>query len=68
MKLEHENPSIGLILCKTKNDEVVRVAVSSASKPMKVASYQIIDQKLLKQRIHSLPMPENKQGNMKEPG
>ena len=28
VKKEHENPSVGLILCATKNDEVVEYAMS----------------------------------------
>ncbi|MCB4791833.1 MAG: PDDEXK nuclease domain-containing protein [Elusimicrobia bacterium] len=60
IKLEHENPSVGLILCKTKNDEVVKVAVGSLNKSMKVATYEIIDQKLLEHKMHSLPCLENK--------
>lgn len=59
-KLGNENPSVGLILCKSKNDEVVRIAVSKLASPMKVAAYKtkLIDQKLLKAKLHSLPAPE----------
>lgn len=59
-KLKRENPSVGLILCKTKNDEAVRIAVSKAVSPMKVATYKtkIIDIKRLQKKLHSLPMPE----------
>jgi predicted nuclease of restriction endonuclease-like (RecB) superfamily len=60
VKLPEENPSVGLILCKSQNDEVVRIALSKAVAPMKVATYKskIIDRKLLKQKLHSLPLPE----------
>lgn len=60
-KLADENPSVGLILCKSKNDEVVRIAVSKSAVPLKVAAYKtkLIDQKLLKARLHSLPAPED---------
>ena len=56
-KLGQENPSVGIILCKSKNDEVVRIAVSKAMSPIKVATYKtkLIDRKLLKQKLHSLP-------------
>ncbi len=56
-KLQHENPSVGIILCKSKNDEVVRIAVSKAVSPIKVAIYKtkLINKKLLKQKLHSLP-------------
>ncbi len=59
-KLNNENPSVGLILCKSRNEEVVRIALSRAISPMKIATYKtkIIDKKLLKQKLHSFPMPE----------
>lgn len=59
-KIDNENPSVGLILCKSKDEEVVRIAVSKSISPVKVAIYRtkIIDRKLLKQKLHSLPLPE----------
>ena len=59
-KLKSENPSVGLILCKSKDKEVVRIAMSRAISPMKVATYKtkIIDKKLLRQKLHSLPLPK----------
>ncbi len=60
VKVNDENPSIGLILCKSKNEEAVRIAISKSLSPMKVSTYKtkIIDRKLLKQKLHSLPLPE----------
>lgn len=60
VRLAKENPSVGLILCKSKDEEVVRIAISRAVSPMKVATYRtkIIDKKLLKQKLHSLSLPE----------
>ncbi len=60
LKLKEENPSVGLILCKSKDEEVVRIAISRAVSPMKVATYRtkVIDKKLLKKKLHSLPSPE----------
>jgi predicted nuclease of restriction endonuclease-like (RecB) superfamily len=40
VKLHDENPSIGIILCKTKNDEIVELSFSDTSKPMGVATYR----------------------------
>ncbi len=59
-KLKEENPSVGLILCKSKNEEVVRMTVSKSLSPIKVAAYKtkIIDKKLLERKLHSLPWPE----------
>ena len=56
-KLDEENPSVGLVLCKSKDEEVVRIAISKAAASVKVATYKtkIIDRKLLKSKLHSLP-------------
>ena len=40
VKLPDENPSIGIILCKTKIDEIVELSFSDTSKPMGVATYR----------------------------
>lgn len=60
LKLKDENPSVGLILCKSKDEEVVRIAISNAVSTMKVATYKtkVIDKELLKKKLHSLPLPE----------
>ncbi|MBI5099710.1 MAG: DUF1016 domain-containing protein [Nitrospirae bacterium] len=57
LKLDEENPSVGLILCKSKDEDVVRIAISKALTSVKVATYKtkIIDRKLLKSKLHSLP-------------
>jgi predicted nuclease of restriction endonuclease-like (RecB) superfamily len=61
IKQEHENPSVGLILCKSKNDETVRIAVSQASRKIGVATYQtkLLDTKLLEKKLHQMHLPEN---------
>ena len=43
-----------------KDEEVVRIAISSAVSAMKVATYRtkVIDKELLKKKLHSLPLPE----------
>jgi hypothetical protein len=39
-KKPHENPSIGIILCKEKSSKVVEFAFKDTSKPMGVATYR----------------------------
>ena len=39
IKLPHENPAIGIIICKTKNRTVVEYSLKSANLPIGVASY-----------------------------
>lgn len=55
-KLVHENPSVGLLLCKTKDDEVVNYAMNRNLSPTKVAEYetQLIDKEILKKKLHEL--------------
>jgi len=40
VRLPHENPSIGIILCKTKKGRVVEYAFRDMTKPMGVATYK----------------------------
>lgn len=53
VKKTHENPSIGVLLCKTKNDAVVEYALSRNMSPTLVAEYQtrLIDKGILKKLL-----------------
>ena len=53
-KRQHENPSIGVLLCRTKNDEVVEYAMSRLISPALVAQYetQLIPKAVLQQKLH----------------
>jgi hypothetical protein len=50
----HERPSIGLLLCATKDSEVVEYALSRSMSPALVAEYQtqLPDKKLLQAKLH----------------
>lgn len=52
----HENPSIGVLLCKGKDDEVVEYALSRSLAPAKIADYtlKLPDKKQLRQKLHEL--------------
>lgn len=54
IKMEHENPSIGILLCKSKDDEVVEYALSRSVSPTVIADYEtkILGKDLLKQKLH----------------
>ena len=43
MKSEHDNPTIGLLLCKSKNKVVAEYALRDSNKPIGVAEYQLIE-------------------------
>ena len=56
VKKENENPSIGVLLCKDKDSEVVEYALSRSLSPTMVSEYrtQLPDKKLLQQKLHEL--------------
>jgi len=53
-KRPHENPSVGVLLCRTKDDEVVEYAMSRHLSPALVARYetQMIPKALLQKKLH----------------
>ncbi len=50
----HEQPSIGVLLCASKNDEVVEYSLSRSLSPTLIAQYetQLPDKKLLQAKLH----------------
>jgi RecB family endonuclease NucS len=56
VKKQNENPSIGVLLCKDKDSEVVEYALSRSLSPTMVSEYktQLPDKKLLQKKIHEL--------------
>jgi hypothetical protein len=54
VKKPHERASIGVLLCATKDHEVVEYALSRAASPAMVAEYQtrLPDKKLLQAKLH----------------
>jgi predicted nuclease of restriction endonuclease-like (RecB) superfamily len=57
VKLADENPSIGIILCKSKQRTIVEYALKDSNKPIGVATYQIVSQ-LPQELKNQLPDPE----------
>lgn len=62
VKKSHERPSIGVLLCATKDSEVVEYALSRSASPALIAEYQtaLPDRKLLQRKLHEfyqLAMP-----------
>ena len=56
VKKKNENPSIGVLLCKGKDSEVVEYALSRSLSPTMVSEYQtqLPDKKLLQQKLHEI--------------
>ena len=55
-KKENENPSVGMILCASKDDEVVEYAMSRTLSPLMVAEYQLQlpDKSVLQRKLQEL--------------
>lgn len=58
VKKPYENPSVGVILCATKDDAVVEYALSRSMSPTMVADYtlQLPDKKLLENKLREITM------------
>ncbi len=56
-KLQDENPSIGIILCKGKSRTIVEYALKDTKKPIGVSTYKLTD-KLPRELKKYLPAPE----------
>jgi predicted nuclease of restriction endonuclease-like (RecB) superfamily len=56
VKKPKENPSIGVLLCKDKDDAVVEYALSRSLSPTMVAEYQLClpDKALLQRKLHEI--------------
>ena len=56
VKKDRENPSVGLLLCATKNDEVVEYSMSRTMSPMLVAEYKLKlpDKEILQKKLQEL--------------
>jgi hypothetical protein len=42
IKSERDNPTIGILICKSKNDTVVEYALNDINKPIGVSEYKLI--------------------------
>ncbi|MHC5745496.1 MAG: PDDEXK nuclease domain-containing protein [Nostoc sp.] len=57
VKLPDENPSIGIILCKSKQRTIVEYALRESNKPIGVGTYQVVST-LPQELKNQLPAPE----------
>lgn len=54
MRDPHKNPTISVLLCASKGDEVMEYALSRSLSPALIAEYQtqLPDRRLLQQKLH----------------
>ena len=60
VKKKHENPSVGIILCKSKNKDVVEYALNRNAKPALISEYKtkLIPKKILQDKLRELFIQE----------
>jgi len=56
VKRDHENPSVGILLCKGKDSEVVEYAMARNSSPALIADYEtkLIPKSILENKLQQL--------------
>ena len=64
LRQEQDNPSVGLLLCKSKNDLVAEYSLKDMSKPIGVSAYQVTS-KLPEELEKQLPSVEDIQKRIK---
>jgi predicted nuclease of restriction endonuclease-like (RecB) superfamily len=62
VKKPHENPSIGILVCKTKDEEVVKYAMNRNMSPTMIAEYEtkLVNKSLLQKKLHELSLSFDK--------
>ena len=65
VRLPDENPSIGILLCKSKDRTVVEYALRPSGKPIGVSAYQMVSS-LPAEYAGQLPTPEQIAGLLGE--
>lgn len=58
IKKPHENPTIGILICKTKDEEVVKYALNRHASPTLIAEYEtkLINKTALKNKLHEFAL------------
>ena len=65
LKTEQDNPTIGLLICKDKDDVVAEYSLRNVATPIGVSSMRIYDD-LMKEFKSSLPTVEDIENNLKD--
>ncbi len=65
VKKPHENPAIGVLLCASKDEEVVEYALSRTLSPALIAEYQpqLPDKQLLQAKLHEFYLQNAAEGD-----
>ena len=66
IKSEHDSPTIGLLLCKSKNKIVAEYALGDKTQPMGIAEYKLLESlpAELQSSLPSIEQIENELGGI----
>ncbi len=69
VKKPHEKPSVGIILCKSKDSQIVEYALSRAVSPTMIAKYEteLIDKKTLEKKLSEFFLLAENESDNNEP-
>jgi len=56
VKKPHENPSIGIIMCRTKDENIVEISLNRSTSTTIISQYEtkLIDKELLRNKLNEL--------------
>jgi len=56
VKKPHENQSIGIIMCRTKDENIVEISLNRSTSPTIISQYEtkLIDKELLRNKLNEL--------------
>lgn len=68
IKKPHENPSIGILICKTKDEDVVKYAMNRSMSPTMIAEYEtkLINKSLLQKKLQEMTLALDDLDNIEE--
>jgi predicted nuclease of restriction endonuclease-like (RecB) superfamily len=67
--LKQQNPSIGILICKNKDEEIVKYALNRNMSPTMTAEYEtkLIDKKLLQNKLRQITIAMKSNNELDEP-
>lgn len=56
IKKEHESPSVGIIMCRTKDENIVEISLHRSTSPTVISQYvtKLISKELLRSKLNEL--------------
>lgn len=61
VKKSHENPSVGIIMCRSKDENIVEISLNRSTSPTVISQYEtkLINKELLRNKLNELCIPDD---------